>query len=105
FFNRPSAPTFSSPSLHDALPISVLFITVYTGMGLNTDITKGLYDRFRSLPMWQASPLFGALVGDVFRYSVASVIILLIGLLLGLDRKSTRLNSSHVKSSYCVFCL
>lgn len=62
---------------------TVLFITVYTGMGLNTDITKGLYDRFRSLPMWQASPLFGALAGDVFRYSVASVIILLIGLLLG----------------------
>jgi ABC-2 type transport system permease protein len=62
---------------------TVVFITVYTGMGLNTDINKGLYDRFRSLPMWQASPVFGALAGDVFRYSVASVIIMIIGLILG----------------------
>ena len=62
---------------------TVVFITVYTGMGLNTDITKGLYDRFRSLPMWQPSPLFGALAGDVFRYSVASLVILTMGFILG----------------------
>ena len=62
---------------------TVVFITVYTGVGLNTDIQKGLYDRFRSVPMWQASPLFGALAGDVFRYSVAGALIIIIGLLLG----------------------
>jgi ABC-2 type transport system permease protein len=62
---------------------TILFITVYTGVGLNTDIRKGLYDRFRSLPMWQPAPLFGALAGDVFRYSFASVLILVVGLLLG----------------------
>ncbi len=44
---------------------TVLFITVYTGVGLNTDIRKGLYDRFRSLPIWQPAPLFGALAGFV----------------------------------------
>jgi ABC-2 type transport system permease protein len=62
---------------------TIVFITVYTGMGLNTDITKGLYDRFRSLPMWQPSPLIGALAGDLFRYSVASALILIVGLILG----------------------
>lgn len=62
---------------------TIVFITVYTGMGLNTDIQKGLYDRFRSLPMWQPAPLFGALAGDVFRYSVASVLIIIVGLMLG----------------------
>jgi ABC-2 type transport system permease protein len=62
---------------------TVLFITVYTGVGLNSDIKKGLYDRFRSLPMWQPSPLLGALAGDVFRYSVASALILIIGFILG----------------------
>ena len=35
---------------------TIVFITVYTGVGLNTDIQKGLYDRFRSLPMWQPAP-------------------------------------------------
>src|SRR5687768_1072593 len=62
---------------------TLVFITVYTGVGLNTDIQKGLYDRFRSLPMWQPAPLFGALAGDVLRYSMAGALILIIGLILG----------------------
>src|SRR5687767_13274711 len=62
---------------------TIVFITVYTGVGLNTDIQKGLYDRFRSLPMWQPAPLFGALLGDVFRYSLAGGIILVVGIIIG----------------------
>ncbi|HET6398434.1 MAG TPA: ABC transporter permease [Candidatus Thermoplasmatota archaeon] len=62
---------------------TVIFITVYTGVGLNTDITKGLFDRFRSLPMWQPAPILGALAGDVFRYSMASTIVVVLGLILG----------------------
>jgi ABC-2 type transport system permease protein len=62
---------------------TILFITVYTGVGLNTDISKGLYDRFRSLPIWQPSPVFGALAGDVLRYAIAGGVVLVVGLLLG----------------------
>jgi ABC-2 type transport system permease protein len=62
---------------------TIVFITVYTGVGLCTDIQKGLYDRFRSLPIWQPAPLFGALVGDLFRYSLATLLIIVIGLILG----------------------
>src|SRR5688500_19275910 len=51
---------------------AIVFITVYTGVGLNSDISKGLYDRFKSLPMWQPAPLIGALLGDVLRYSIAA---------------------------------
>ena len=62
---------------------TIIFITVYTGVGLNGDIHKGLFDRFRSLPMWQPAPIMGALVGDLFRYSVASALIIGVGLLVG----------------------
>jgi ABC-2 type transport system permease protein len=62
---------------------TLVFITVYTGVGLNTDIKKGLYDRFRSIPMWQPAPLFGALAGDVLRYTIAGTLIVIIGFLLG----------------------
>jgi ABC-2 type transport system permease protein len=62
---------------------TIVFITVYTGVGLNSDIHKGLYDRFRSLPIWQPAPVFGALAGDLFRYSVASLVVLTVGLILG----------------------
>lgn len=62
---------------------TIIFITVYTGMGVNSDIQKGLFDRFRSLPMWQPAPVLGALAGDVFRYSVASMLIIVLGVILG----------------------
>src|SRR4029450_4803645 len=62
---------------------TIVFITVYTGVGLNTDIQKGLYDRFRSLPMWQPAPLFGAFTRDLFRHSVAAALIMIVGLILG----------------------
>ena len=62
---------------------TIIFITVYTGVGVNTDIQKGLFDRFRSLPMWQPAPLFGALLGDVVRYTIAGTIIVIIGFIIG----------------------
>src|SRR5688500_11002154 len=39
------------------LVMSVTFTTVYSGVALNTDLTKGVVDRFRSLPIWRPSPL------------------------------------------------
>ena len=62
---------------------SVVFVTVYTGVGLNTDIDKGLFDRFRSLPIWQPAPLIGALLGDLLRYSLSGLVVLGLGLVLG----------------------
>ena len=67
---------------------TIVFITVYTGVGLNSDIQKGLYDRFRSLPIWQPAPVFGALAGDLFRYSMASLVVLVVGFLLGFRPES-----------------
>lgn len=62
---------------------TVVFLTVYTGFGLNTDITKGIFDRVRSLPIWRPSALVGALLGDAMRYTIASIIVIGLGLLLG----------------------
>jgi len=56
---------------------------MYTGLTLNKDIEKGVFDRFRSLPIWRPSPLVGALLGDVVRYTIASIIVLILGLVLG----------------------
>jgi ABC-2 type transport system permease protein len=62
---------------------TVMFNSVYSGMGLSTDLGKGLFDRFRSLPIWSLSPFAGLMVGDVLRHVIAGGIILSIGLLLG----------------------
>ena len=65
------------------LVMSVLFTTVYSGVALNTDRTKGVIDRFRSLPVWRAAPLLGSLLGDAVRYVIAGTVIIGLGVLLG----------------------
>jgi ABC-2 type transport system permease protein len=65
------------------LVMSVLFTTVYSGVSLNTDLTKGVVDRFRSLPIWRPAPLVGALLGDSVRYLVAGTVIIVLGVILG----------------------
>ena len=65
------------------LVMSVLFTTVYSGVALNTDLTKGVVDRFRSLPIWRAAPLVGSLLGDSVRYLLSGTVIILLGVALG----------------------
>src|SRR6185295_20254231 len=47
---------------------TVLFSSMTIGVNLNTDIGKGVFDRFRSLPIPRSAPLVGAVLGDVVRY-------------------------------------
>jgi ABC-2 type transport system permease protein len=56
---------------------------VYSGVALNTDLTTGVVDRFRSLPIWRPAPLVGALLGDSVRYLVAGTVIVVLGVALG----------------------
>ena len=65
------------------LVMSVLFTTVYSGIALNTDLTKGVVDRFRSLPIWRPAPLVGSLLGDSVRYVLAGTVIIVLGVILG----------------------
>ena len=61
----------------------VFFSTMYTGFGLNTDIAKGVFDRFRSLPIARSAPLVGQILGDLVRYAIGIAVTLGIGMLLG----------------------
>ncbi|GGS32052.1 ABC transporter permease [Actinokineospora fastidiosa] len=65
------------------LVMSVVMITMYTGVAVNTDIAKGVFDRFRTLPIWRPAPMVGYLLGDLLRYVIASVVIIAVGLILG----------------------
>jgi len=65
------------------LVMTVVMITMYTGLDLNNAITKGVFDRFRTLPIWRPSIIVGALLVDTVRYTLASTIMISLGLLLG----------------------
>jgi ABC-2 type transport system permease protein len=77
----------TSHYLQDLLPgtlvMTLLLVSVYTGVGLNTDITKGLFDRFRTLPIWRPAAVVGALLGDAARNTLAAAIVVAIGAAMG----------------------
>jgi oleandomycin transport system permease protein len=62
------------------------------GVNLNNDVTKGIFDRFRSLPIARSAPLVGAVLADVARYTILCVVTLSFGVLLGFDVRTSALD-------------
>jgi oleandomycin transport system permease protein len=62
---------------------TVLFATLGTGLMLNQDISAGIFDRFRSLPIARWAPLAGAIMGDVTRYVISVLVTLGFGIVMG----------------------
>lgn len=54
-----------------------------TGVQLREDMDKGVFDRFRSLPMARIAPLAGPMVADLVRYTIATVLTLTMGIVMG----------------------
>ena len=70
-------------SLPGILVLSVVFATLGTGMMLSQDISTGVFDRFRALPIVRWSPLAGAILGDLIRYLISILVTLGFGYVLG----------------------
>ncbi|UGQ13735.1 ABC transporter permease [Yinghuangia sp. ASG 101] len=62
---------------------TVVFASLGTGVALCEDISKGVFDRFRSLPISRFTPLAGAALGDVCRYVVSIAIVFGFGSAIG----------------------
>src|SRR5690606_41842456 len=91
FFNTPSTTDIYTLSLHDALPIYAVFKTLDNELQLKVRLNNQTSNQLLSDLM-----NFGEVTHFVEEIPSINDI---------LDRKSTRLNSSHVKISYAVFCL
>ncbi len=62
---------------------TVMFGSTFTGAGLAEDMTKGIIDRFRSLPMSRSAVLFGRTGSDIFYNSTSILVMSLAGLIVG----------------------
>jgi oleandomycin transport system permease protein len=62
---------------------NTLMASAGTGIALGTDISKGVFDRFRSLPIARSAPLIGAVIGDGVRFLTATAVLLVVGTILG----------------------
>ena len=69
--------------LPGTLVMAVLLVSMYAGIGLNTDVGKGITGRFRSLPVWRPAPVAGAVLGDVARYLIAAGLVTVLGVIMG----------------------
>ena len=65
------------------LVFTVTMMSQSTAVGLKTDITKGIFDRFRSISFWRPAVLVGMLMGDMLRYLFAALVAITLGLALG----------------------
>jgi oleandomycin transport system permease protein len=62
---------------------TVLFSTVSIGVNLHTDVSEGVFDRFRSLPIARSAPLAGAVLTEGLRYGLAIVSSLVAAVVIG----------------------
>jgi oleandomycin transport system permease protein len=70
-------------ALPGVLVQTVVFASVGTGVSLSEDLSTGIFDRFRSMPIPRAAPLVGAIGADLVRYLTSGVIMLVLGMILG----------------------
>jgi oleandomycin transport system permease protein len=67
---------------------NALFATLNTGVGLNTDITKGVFDRLRALPISRMSPLAGRIAADTVKQVWSMGMLLAVGIIIGFRVKT-----------------
>jgi len=78
-------------NVHNYLPIiipgiliqTVITTSVVTGVQLREDMDKGVFNRFKSLPIARIAPLAGALLADTIRYGIATVLTFTMGYIMG----------------------
>ncbi|MCC5865877.1 MAG: ABC transporter permease [Wenzhouxiangella sp.] len=72
--------TFMLPGI---VVMNMMFVTVYVGHGLNTDLTSGYFDRLRALPVARWAPLAGRITADLVKQGWSIVLLLGLGWLMG----------------------
>lgn len=65
------------------LVMAAVMLTIATGWAVSSDISKGVFERFRTMPFWQPAALVGTMIADVGRYLVALLLTAALGLVLG----------------------
>lgn len=65
------------------LVMNILQASMTAGVQLNTDVSKGVFDRFRAMPIARSAPLVGAVLADVVRYVVCVVVLMIVATVMG----------------------
>src|SRR5690242_18877836 len=80
-----------SGSVQDYLPLMIpgilaqtaLTACMATGTQMREDMDKGVFDRFKAMPIARIAPLAGPMMADLLRYGIAATITIVVGLVMG----------------------
>ncbi|WP_169082413.1 ABC transporter permease [Paenibacillus sp. PL91] len=82
---------------------TVITTSIVTGVQLREDMDKGVFDRFKSLPIARIAPLAGALLADTVRYTIATVLTFTMGYIMGY-RPDGGLGSVAIAAILVIIC-
>lgn len=82
---------------------TVITTSIVTGVQLREDMDKGVFDRFKSLPIARIAPLAGALLADTIRYTIATVLTFTMGYIMGY-RPEGGLEHVAIAALLVIFC-
>jgi len=82
---------------------TVITTSMVTGTQLRDDMDKGVFNRFRSLPIARIAPLAGAMLADTIRYGIATTLTFIMGYIMGL-RPEGGLGFVILAAILTVFC-
>ncbi|MDQ3592143.1 MAG: ABC transporter permease [Actinomycetota bacterium] len=94
--------TFMLPGI---IVMNMLFVTMYVGMGLNVDLTKGVYDRLRSLPIARWAPMAGRISADLVKQAWSILLVLVVGMILGFRLETSLLSLLGASALMLLFAL
>lgn len=80
---RTTTPNYISYLLPGIIVQTVLFGAMQSGVGLADDLSKGMIDRFRSLPMARSAVLAGRTISESIRNVVIILIMVIAGFIMG----------------------
>ncbi len=72
---------------------TVLFNSAFTGVGVADDLSKGIIDRLRSLPMYPGAVLIGRTISDVVRNVITFVVMFAVAYVVGFRIEGTILEA------------
>jgi ABC-2 type transport system permease protein len=79
----PGGGNYTDFAIAGLLMLNLTTSAMGTAVGLSTDLTTGVIDRFRTLPMWRAAVLAGRSIADVLTAAMCTAIVALTGLAIG----------------------
>jgi ABC-2 type transport system permease protein len=65
------------------IAMTTITACIAAGVNLREDMDKGVFDRFRSLPIARIAPLAGPMLADLARYAISTSVTLTVGILMG----------------------